>query len=480
MSIRLRLTLLYSAILALTLIVFSGILYTTQARYTLNIVQDDLAMATRMARGWVVVRHNPEFRDPANGVARPGATETAPSPLPIEVNQKWRRGDAVSVLESDGTQDERFVNEETSIQPVNEAGMVQLIRGRPWVEIATIEGERTLFYNEPVIVDGELTGIIQVSRSLADRDRFLRSLCTALLMGSALTLVVAFGIGWTLSGVTLHPIQRITAKAREIGRTRDLCSRVEYDGPDDELGRLAATFNRMLSQLQDAFQKVAHALEVQRDFVADVSHELRTPLTTLRGNLDLLRRAEPLPAEEQTDILEDLVAENERLIRLVTDLLTLARADAGRTLDCKTLAVEPLVTDVCQQARQLEPGRKISCQGQDDLVATVDSDALRQVMLILLDNAIKHTTGDIRVTMEQNAGHIAIHVADHGPGMSPELCERVFDRFYRGDTSRSSPGFGLGLSIARTLTEAQHGTLTVDSSPDQGSTFTVALPRAVA
>jgi two-component system OmpR family sensor kinase len=470
MSIRLRLTLLYSAILALTLIAFSGILYTTQAQYTLNIVQNDLAVAARMARGLVIARYDPERWSPANRATRPGANEdNAPIPLPAGTTRQWQRGDAMSVLQSDGARDQQFVNEDNPIQPVSEAGMARLSSGQPWVEIAVAEDERMLFYNEPVMVNGELAAIIQVSRSLG----------TALFLGSALTTLVAFGIGWTLSGVTLHPIQRITAKAHEIGRTRDFGSRVAYDGPDDELGRLAATFNRMLAQLQDAFQKVAHALDMQRDFVADVSHELRTPLTTLRGNLDLLHRATPLPPEEQKDILDDLIAENERLIRLVTDLLTLARADAGRRLDCEPLNVQPLVADVCQQARLLEPGRDIACQGPDDIVALGDDDALRQVVLILLDNAIKHTAGDVRVAVEQNDDQVAIHVEDHGPGMSPELCERAFDRFYRGDSSRSSPGFGLGLSIAQTLTEAQHGALTVDSRSGQGSTFTVTLLRAL-
>jgi signal transduction histidine kinase len=299
----------------------------------------------------------------------------------------------------------------------------------------------------------------------------------ALILGSLLATVAAFGVGWALAGVTLRPIHRITQTAFEIGQTRDLTARVQYEGPDDELGRLAKTFNGMLSHLQDAYQQVTHALQVQRDFVADVSHELRTPLTTIRGNLALLNHDPPLPQAEREDVLEDLTGESERLIRLVSDLLTLARADAGRKLQTEPVDVLPLVEDVCRQARVLDPRRTIECDGSADALALADRDALKQVLLTLLDNAVKHGEGPISVALEKIGGQVAIQVQDSGPGMSLELCERVFDRFYRGDASRSAPGFGLGLSIARALVELQNGALTVQSQPGAGSTFTVRLPR---
>jgi signal transduction histidine kinase len=237
----------------------------------------------------------------------------------------------------------------------------------------------------------------------------------------------------------------------------------------------------MLSHLQDAYQQVTHALQVQRDFVADVSHELRTPLTTIRGNLALLNRDPPLPQAEQEDVLQDLTGESDRLIRLVSDLLMLARADAGRKLKTEPMNVGLLVEDVCRQARVLDPERPIECIVSDGAVALADRDALKQVLLTLLDNAVKHGTGPISVTisaaLERNDSQIAIHVQDSGPGMPPELCERIFDRFYRGDASRSTPGFGLGLSIAKALVELQNGALTVQSKPGAGSTFTVRLSR---
>jgi signal transduction histidine kinase len=236
----------------------------------------------------------------------------------------------------------------------------------------------------------------------------------------------------------------------------------------------------MLCQLQNAYQQVAHTLQMQREFVADVSHELRTPLTTIRGNLALLSRVPAPPRSERQDILTDLTGESERLIRLVNDLLTLARADAGRKLKREPVALEPLLDDVCRQAQVLDHKREIVLDGTGDAEGPIvlgDRDAVKQVLLTLLDNAVKHAQGTIRVTLANTKDNATIRVQDGGPGLSRELCKRVFDRFYRGDASRSTPGFGLGLSIAKALIEAQGGTIAVESKIGSGSTFSVALPR---
>jgi two-component system OmpR family sensor kinase len=473
-SIRLRLTLLYSAILALTLILFSAVLYTSQARSTLNILERDLSRAAKGLAGLAHARFTmlQEGRSPGMGVPRP---DRWGQPWPELRDLRTR--DTIRLLGSDGSILELGINEQSVDLPLSQAGLEQLLRGQPWTEIVPGEEERWLVYSQPIEIDGEIAGIAQAARPLADRDRSLNALGIALILGSLLTTLVAFGIGWGMAGVTLRPIHRITQTALEIGRTRDLTSRVQYVGPEDELGRLAKTFNGMLSHLQDAYQQVTHALHVQRDFVADVSHELRTPLTTIRGNLALLDHNPPLPHTEQEDVLDDLIGESERLIRLVSDLLTLARADAGRKLDSEAVDVKPLVDDVCRQARILEPGRQVEYQGSEGMIALADRDALKQVLLTLLDNAIKHGQDPIHVTMDEAADQITINVRDSGPGIPPELCERIFDRFYRADESRSTPGFGLGLSIAKALVEAQQGTLKVESQPGVGSTFTVRLPR---
>jgi signal transduction histidine kinase len=311
--------------------------------------------------------------------------------------------------------------------------------------------------------------IVQAARPLTERDRSLQILGTSLLIAILLATLAAFGIGWILSGLTLRPIHRITQTAQAIGGERDFTRRVAYTGPQDEVGQLATTFNSMLSRLQDAYQRLAHSLQMQQDFVADVSHELRTPLTTLRGNLGLLRRTPPLPAEEQNDVLGDMVDESDRLIRLVNDLLVLARADAGRNLAKERVIIQAALDEVCRQARQLDPLRQIELAVPAELAVLADRDAFKQVMLILLDNALKHTTGVIEVTAERSHSQAVIRIRDHGPGIPAGQLEHIFDRFYRGDESSMIPGFGLGLPIARALVEAMGGTIEMHSELGVGS-----------
>jgi signal transduction histidine kinase len=489
MSIRLRLTLLYSVILALTLVAFSLLLYGTQAQYTLNVQKQDLELSTqRIALGLSKMYAGPGRLDRAPGMRntdRPGA-------FGVRELRDLRVRDVVRVLDADGIAIDLPVNQEDETLPLSDEGKGALQNGKTWVEIVSLDGERWLIHNRPVIAEDRVVAIVQVGRTLVDRDRSVRALGIALTVGSLSTTLIAFGIGWALSGLTLRPIHRITQTARAIGTERDFGRRVQYTGPNDEVGQLATTFNAMLTVLQDAYQQVERSLAMQRGFVADVSHELRTPLTTIRGNLALLRREPPIQEEERADILADVVDESERLIRLVHDLLTLARADAGRPLQCERVPIVPLIEDVCRQARLLDLDREITCEPLLEVDVVADKSALKQVLLILLDNAIQHTEGPITVTTTipepgeievfpetpVSDGYLAIGVRDAGSGIEPHRLARIFERFYRGDEARSGPGFGLGLSIAKAIVEAQDGTVNVQSEVGRGSTFTVALPRA--
>ena len=482
MSIRLRLTLLYSSILALTLILFGGALYAVQARSSMAIIEQDLRQSAEV----MVMAWGRFHRALGSGMTpRPdprdmGYRAEAQRAMQPVVREQIGR-DFVQMLDAEGQPLPLSINQGTEALPISEKGLNKVRNGAPAMDVTQGEASRWLAYNLPVVAgssngDREVIGIVQVARPLADRDRSLRALGITLMVGSLSTTLIAFGIGWLLAGTTLRPIQRITETAEAIGEARDFSSRVDYEGPKDELGRLAMTFNTMLARLEDAYQQVAHALQVQRDFVADVSHELRTPLTTIRGNLTLLRRNPPLPLEEQADIVEDLSEESERLTRLVGDLLILARADAGRTLDLSSVDVGSLVHDVCRQARILAPARSIICEVANHSPVMANADALKQVLLILVDNAIKHAEGPIQVTLDVVGAEVGIHVQDAGPGIPPEMETRLFDRFHRGDESRSTPGFGLGLAIARSLVEAQQGRIEVESEVGEGSVFTVWLP----
>lgn len=478
MSIRLRLTLLYSAILALTLLAFSGVLYAAQNRYTYNLVVNSISGdAQQMAMAWARMYY--ELGEHASFPWRMPRSNDDDIPddmtIPKMLGRRGPQQETLRLLDAQGTALNVVGTSESESLPLDEQDWDHLFAGESWGQIADVEDVRVFVFNQPVIVEDELIGVVQISRSLADRDHSLRSLSGVLMLGIALTTFTAFGIGWIISGATLTPIHKLTQAAQEIGQARDFSSRVEYSGPPDEVGHLAVTFNEMLERLQYGYQQVTHALQVQRDFVADVSHELRTPLTTIRGNLSLLQHDPPLPEAEQDDILSDLTEESERLIRMVRDLLTLARADTGRQLSLGPLAVTPLLEDVCRQARVLAPEREIVYRGDEVLHAQANEDALKQVLLILLDNALKHADGAVYVEVSPETNWVVICVRDEGPGMSPELQSRIFDRFYRGDASRSTPGFGLGLSIAHALTEAQEGMLVVESERGLGSSFVIKL-----
>jgi signal transduction histidine kinase len=237
----------------------------------------------------------------------------------------------------------------------------------------------------------------------------------------------------------------------------------------------------MLQELEESYQQVQQSLLAQRRFVADASHELRTPLTTIRGNLGLLGREPPITQEDREEVLRDVISECERLMGLVNQLLALARADAGQPLRHEPVHLEPLVEEVCRQARLLSADKSIETAGEAT-TALGDPDAIKQVLLILVDNAMKYTPAAGRIAVKYGSanGHVKIAVSDNGPGIEPAILAHLFDRFYRADNARAGDGTGLGLAIAKALVEAQHGTISAISERGKGATFTLELQRAPA
>jgi len=464
MSIRLRLTVIYSVILALTLTGFSAMLYGWQSQSIRSAEERLLADAARRIA---------EFRqmddDPAEERQFPLLAPRGEEPP----NRRFGgRAIFVQVLSSEGHVIDQSENLDEVILPLSNSGQDAVSNGEPWVETAMVEDERLLIHSEPVVIEGQVTEVVQMARSLADQDQYLSTLRRNLFIGSCIVTIAAFGVGWLLAGAGLRPIHRISQTAQAIGAERDLSRRVEHTGPNDEVGQLATTFNAMLTELQAAYQQ-------QQQFVADVSHELRTPLTTIRGNLALLRREPSIGAEERADVLDDMADESDRLIRLVNDLLALARADARQPLRSESVRVKSLIEDVRRQTKLLAPQRSITCAPLPDVAVIGDQDALKQVLLSLVENALKHTTGDITVVAKVVDGNVAMSVHDTGPGIEPVMLPHVFERFYHGISASGRSSIGLGLAIARALVEAQNGTITVDSQVGQGSVFTVTLPQAV-
>lgn len=477
MTIRLRLTLIYSSILALTLIVFGIALYTFQAQDTLNALEKDLVASSN------------KFADALQRIPILIVIDDAPKQDPPpprsftqfsdnETFQDMREREILRVLDAYGNLLASPFGQAEDALPLSEEALNALQAHEPVFETQLIYGENMLIYSRPVIRGSQLAYVIQVARPLTERNRTLSSLATILGIAGSATILFAFGAGWVLSGLALRPIDRITQTAQTIGEERDFSRRVEHAGKQDEVGKLANTFNQMLARLQNAYEKVEHALTQQQNFVSDVSHELRTPLTTLRGNLGLLIRRPPAPPEEQEDILTDMVDESDRMIRLVNDLLMLAHADAVRSLTKENIAVNQVIEETVRQAKHLDKGRKIKTNLSPDLSIMGDRDAFKQVLLILLENALKYSEKEISVEAQAIDKQVVIRVQDHGKGIPPEELEHIFERFYRAEDAISIPGFGLGLPIAKSLVEAMNGMISIESVVSQGSIISISLPAA--
>ncbi|MCA1553792.1 MAG: HAMP domain-containing histidine kinase, partial [Chloroflexi bacterium] len=347
----------------------------------------------------------------ANGPRRfPGRSDEAQFPSGM-LPGRWTQ-----LRNLDGAVSGRTADLTNVTLPLTDAGLRAVQAGSTWSETAQVEGEPLLIYTQPLTQQSRMTGIVQVAAPISEREQSLSNLRFLLGVGSALAIVAAFGAGWALAGTALVPIHRITQTAQAIGAEHDFSQRVEHVGPTDEVGQLALTFNSMLSELESAYRQQEQTLDSQRRFVADASHELRTPLTTVRGNIELLHRNPPLDSRERAEILADTKDEVERLMRLVNELLLLARADAGRTLRCEPLALRGLLEDVCRQMELLLPARALRCESPLELRVLADHDALKQVLLILLDNARVHTPPDasIGLTGTIEDGRVAIRVSDTG------------------------------------------------------------------
>lgn len=289
---------------------------------------------------------------------------------------------------------------------------------------------------------------------------------------SAALLLAAVG-GFLLAQKSLAPMVNISEQAEHIS-ARNLTERLKIKNPEDELGRLAKVFNELLSRLDTSFG-------VMREFMADASHELRTPLTIIHGEAQVsLSRAHTESEYRQSlGIIRD---QAKRMANIVSDMLALARADAGeQNLAMEDLYLNDLVTESCQAAQALAApkGIQLSCEAPEDLVFHGNEELLQRMIVNLVDNAIRYTPegGSVLVRLTSDDSSAQLVVSDTGIGIPPECIGRVFDRFYRvGDVrTRANGGSGLGLSIVKLAAESHRGSVALVSKPDQGSSFTVTL-----
>jgi signal transduction histidine kinase len=333
--------------------------------------------------------------------------------------------------------------------------------------------QRWRVYVLPLGQPGTITGYLATLTPLGRLDESIRLYRLLLVALGLAGLCAALVGGWAIAGGALRPIARVTSTANTIAHSRDLSHRIATPRHHDELGRLATTFNDMLSSIEAAYG-------AQQRFVGDASHELRAPLTAIQGNLELIRRHPEMPPADRDEALAEAERETARLTRLVADLLALARADAGVALRHEAVDMDAVVLDVFHTARQLAHGQELRLDPFEPVQVVGDADRLKQLLLILLDNALKYTPSGGRVTLGlRGCAHAAeIVVQDAGVGISAADLPRVFERFYRADPARNrdAGGTGLGLAIARWIVEQHHGTIQIDSALDQGTTVTVSLP----
>ena len=316
----------------------------------------------------------------------------------------------------------------------------------------------------------QLLGYMQLASSLDNMMGVMNNLWTTILLVGPLVIGVAVLAGWIMSRRALQPVDDITQTVMRIYRAENLEQRVDVTS-GDEVGRLGSAFNEMLERLSALFQ-------VQQRLVGDVSHELRTPLTVIRGNVDLMRAMRSGDPES----LEAITSETERMTRMVSQLLMLSQADSGQLpMKIEPLDLAPILVDVERNGRIIADERvRVSASAQGSLLIQGDRDYIKQILLNLVENAIKHTPddGEVHVLGYERNDQVFLSVKDTGAGIAPDALPHIFERFYRVDKARSRAhgGAGLGLAIVKSIVDAHGGQIQAYSTLGKGSTFVVTLP----
>ncbi len=318
-------------------------------------------------------------------------------------------------------------------------------------------------------VPGSPTGFaVQLVRSLSDVDHTLRQLELFLFLVAACGIGLALVLGYLVSRTSLRPVKRLTAAAEQVAATQQLDHRIEVVG-DDELARLACSFNAMLGAL-------AESRHQQAQLVADAGHELRTPLTSLRTNIEVLMKVRDLPPAERESLLDDVQAQLEELTTLVGDLVELAREDELE-VEPQEVHFDVIVERAIDRARRRAPSVTFDAHLQPGLVLGQPA-LLERAILNVLDNAAKWSPpgSHVDIGLTQNGSGWELAVKDQGPGIAPDDLPHVFDRFYRAPSARALPGSGLGLAIVRQVVEAHGGTVQATSPAGGGTLIEVDLP----
>jgi heavy metal sensor kinase len=462
-SIRARLTLWYTGLLTVTLLLLGGVTYGLMVRS----LDRDVDNALRNIAQVLSVQVRKE----------------AAAMFPTNIDDVFRRffgfsphDRYVQMLDPRGQHDPRLPPRSTQKLPFSPQAQANVRRGLPTFE--TIDGVvdyPVRLLTMPVHDNANrLINVVQVGLSLKNSYETRRHFVRILALVFPIALLLAAGGGWLLAHRVLAPVDQMTTAAQRIGAER-LAERLEETGTGDELDRLATTLNAMLSRLDDAFRQI-------RQFSADASHELQTPLTILKGELEVALRS-PRSPEAYQHILESALEEIDRIAVLVDGLMLLARADAGvLRMDHQPVELHQLIHEVYGHTKVLADTQSVtlSLGTLEPVVIQGDYERLRRLLLNLIDNGIKYTPagGQVTLALRRCDKWVLLDVTDTGIGLFPAEQDRIFQRFYRTDSARNqgASGSGLGLCIAYSIATAHGGTIDLESTPGQGSTFTVRLP----
>jgi signal transduction histidine kinase len=336
-------------------------------------------------------------------------------------------------------------------------------------------------YAVPVDPSNGPARVVEAGKSYESAQESVQVFGTVLVAGIGAAFLLSIGGAYFLARAALKPVDAVVSAAREMGEG-DLAKRLPVANPKDEIGRLASTINGLLSRLEAAFIRREEALSRQRRFAADASHELRTPLTAILGHAWVLVEwaIEKDPKTAKQSVLA-IRREARRMRGLVEDLLALTRGDEGAPLDVGRHDLAKVAEEAVQAVRAAVNGKvSIEYAGSGrEVEATFDKGRVLQVAAILLDNAVKYTPEGGRVTVRtwENKDQVALEVSDTGIGIPQDQLPLIFERFHRVDNSRTEEGAGLGLAIARQIAESHGGEIEARSTPDEGSTFTLLLPK---
>jgi two-component system OmpR family sensor kinase len=323
---------------------------------------------------------------------------------------------------------------------------------------------------EVISVDGEARTVVAGS-SLVDRNDAVRSVLAQLVIVGPILLLLSAAVGYWLAGAALRPVEEMRLEAAAISGAEP-GRRLPVGRAQDEITRLAETLNAMLLRLE-------RAIERERGFVADASHELRTPLALMKAELDLALR-KPRTPQELESALRSAAAETDRLVRLAEDLLVLAQADDGRLpLRRDDFRAADLLSSVqlAFQTRAEAAGRTIEAAPSDGIAVSGDRMRLEQALGNLVDNALRHGSGVVRLSALDKNGRVELHVADEGQGFPPDFLPHAFERFGRADEARTSGGAGLGLALAAAIAEAHRGSAHASNQAGGGADVWITLPK---